>query len=67
MTKHDKAGHKTVADSLRELIRDADNRHHVQKHFRLSVEPELSPTLALLLFAIDQAQQGKPSVDQWDS
>ncbi|RUX98104.1 MULTISPECIES: hypothetical protein [unclassified Mesorhizobium] len=58
MTKRDKAGHNTVADSLRELIRKEDNRRPVQKLFGLTVEPEVSPTLASLLLAIDQVQQG---------
>ena len=52
MARHDKAGHQTVADSLRELIRNEDNRRQVQKAFGLEAEPELPPTLASLLDAI---------------
>ncbi|MEV8883250.1 MULTISPECIES: hypothetical protein [Mesorhizobium] len=57
MAKRDKAGHKTVADSLQELIRNEDNRRQVRKAFRLEVEPELPPTLASLLDAIEVAHQ----------
>lgn len=57
MAKRDKAGHKTVADHLRESIRNGDNRRDIQKAFGLTVDPELPPTLASLLDAIDQAQK----------
>ncbi|MCF6127331.1 MULTISPECIES: hypothetical protein [Mesorhizobium] len=57
MTKRDKAGHKTVADHLLELIRNEDNRHQVQQAFGLEVDPELPPTLASLLDAIEEAHQ----------
>lgn len=57
LAKRDNAGHKTVADSLQELIRNEDNRRQVRRAFRLEVEPELPPTLASLLDVIEQARQ----------
>lgn len=57
MTKRDKAGHKTVADHLLELIRNEDNRHQVRQAFGLEVDPELPPTLASLLDAIEDAHK----------
>ncbi|MER8480912.1 hypothetical protein [Mesorhizobium sp. M1163] len=55
MTKRDKAGHKSLADAVRELIGTEDNRRHVEKLFG-PVETELTPTLALLLEAIGKAR-----------
>ncbi|RWM77184.1 MAG: hypothetical protein EOR81_19305 [Mesorhizobium sp.] len=57
MAKRDKAGHKSVADAVRELIGTEDNRRHVNKLFGLTVEPELPPTLASLLEAIGKASR----------
>ncbi|WP_287255667.1 DUF1403 family protein [Mesorhizobium sp.] len=50
MIKRDIAGHKSLADAVRELIGTEDNRRHVQKLFG-PVDTELSPTLASLLEA----------------
>ncbi|TPL21100.1 hypothetical protein FJ945_20525 [Mesorhizobium sp. B2-4-9] len=58
MAKCDKAGHKTVADHLRDLIRNEDNRRQVQKVFGLEAEPALPPTLTSLLDAIEEAHKG---------
>lgn len=55
MTKRDKAGHKSLADAVRELIGTEDNRRHVHKLFG-PVETELTPTLASLLEAIGKAR-----------
>ncbi|ESY84684.1 hypothetical protein X739_20580 [Mesorhizobium sp. LNHC220B00] len=57
MAKRDKAGHKTVADTLQELIRSEDNRRQVRKAFGLEVEPGLPPTLASLLAAVEEAHK----------
>ncbi|CAH2401033.1 hypothetical protein [Mesorhizobium escarrei] len=57
MAKRDKAGHNTLADAVRELIGTEDNRRHVNKLFGLTVEPELTPTLASLLEAIGKASR----------
>ncbi|MCF6119147.1 hypothetical protein L2449_20040 [Mesorhizobium muleiense] len=57
MAKRDKAGHKTLADAVREFINDEDNRPHVRKLLGLEVEPELPPTLASLLEAIGRASR----------
>lgn len=57
MAKRDKAGHKTVADHLLELIRNEDNRHQVRQAFGLEVDPELPPALASLLDAIEDAHK----------
>ncbi|MER8956496.1 hypothetical protein NKH98_28045 [Mesorhizobium sp. M0833] len=59
MTKKNKAGHPSVSKAFRKLIHSEDNRRHMHKLLRLAVEPELPPTLASLLAAIDLAKQGK--------
>lgn len=55
MIKRDIAGHKSLADAVRELIGTEDNRRHVQKLFG-PVATELSPTLASLVEAIGKAR-----------
>ncbi|RWM87800.1 MAG: hypothetical protein EOR84_28875 [Mesorhizobium sp.] len=57
MAKRDKAGHKPLADAIRQFIGAEDNRHHVHKLLGLEVEPELPPSLASLLEAIGKAGQ----------
>jgi hypothetical protein len=59
MAKRDKHGHKTLAETVQELIGTEDNRRHVQKLLGLEVEQELSPTLASLLEAIDRARRAE--------
>jgi hypothetical protein len=60
MAKRDRAGHKTLAEAVRELIGTEDHRRHVQRMIGLKVEPELPPTLASLLEAIGKAGRDKP-------
>jgi hypothetical protein len=55
----ERAGHKTPADAVRELIGTEDNRRHVHKLLGLAVDPELPPTLASLLEAIGKAKDDK--------
>lgn len=59
MAKRDRAGHKTLADAVRELIGTEDNRRPVHKLLGLAVDPELPPTLASLLEAIGEAKDDK--------
>ncbi|MER9071549.1 hypothetical protein NKH80_01750 [Mesorhizobium sp. M0904] len=58
MTKRNKEDYQSVSKAVRKLIRSEDNRRHMHKLLRLEVEPELPPTLASLLAAIDRAKQG---------
>jgi len=57
VAKRERAGQKSVAEAVRQLIGTEDNRRHIHKLLRLVVEPELTPTLASLLDAIDRARQ----------
>ncbi|RWQ28344.1 hypothetical protein [Mesorhizobium sp.] len=58
MSNRDKAGQKpSLAEAIRQFINDEDNRPHVHKLLGLEVEPELPPTLASLLEAIDRAKR----------
>ncbi|MCF6114139.1 hypothetical protein [Mesorhizobium muleiense] len=59
MAKRDKDGHKTLAEAVREFIKSEDNRPHVHKLLGLEVEPELPPTLASLLEAIDRSKRAE--------
>jgi hypothetical protein len=59
MAKRDAAGHKTLADAVRQFITNEDNRPHVHKLLGLEVEQELTPTLASLLEAIDRARRAE--------
>ncbi|MER8582663.1 hypothetical protein NKG95_28835 [Mesorhizobium sp. M1423] len=58
MTQKNQAGHPSVSKAVRKLIHSEANRRHIHKLLRLAVEPELPPTLASLLAAIDLAKQG---------
>lgn len=45
MATRERAGHKTLADAVRELIGTKDNRRHVHKLLGLAVDPKLPPKL----------------------